>query len=124
MRNVSTVVVFVGLSMLAPGQDARKGVMDTVAGTGQKGYTGDGGPAKAATLNQPFHTEIAPDDALLIAEAFNHCIRRVDLKSGVITTVAGNGKKGYSGDGGPATQATFNEPYAVVADPKGNLYIV
>jgi streptogramin lyase len=97
--------------------------IDTVAGSGKGGYAGDGGPAVAAQLNQPFHCEIDPDGNLLIAEAFNHCVRKVDLKSGVISTVAGTGKKGYSGDGGPATAATFNEPYAVVADRNGDLYI-
>ena len=50
---------------------------------------------------------------LYIAEAFNHCIRKVDLKTGTVTTVAGSGRKGYDGDGGPATKAAFNEPYAV-----------
>src|SRR5262245_19302345 len=99
------------------------GRIDTVAGAGKAGYAGDGGPAADALLNQPFHCEIDPDGNLLIAEAFNHCIRNVNLNTGRITTVAGTGKKGYTGDGGPATQATFDEPYAVVADKNGDLYI-
>ncbi|MBL8797729.1 MAG: hypothetical protein JNM56_27775 [Planctomycetia bacterium] len=103
---------------------ATGGKMGTVAGTGKGGYAGDGGQASAALLNQPFHCELAPDGSLLIAEANNHCIRRVDLKTGTITTVAGTTKKGYSGDGGKATEATMNEPYAVVADANGDLYIV
>jgi streptogramin lyase len=102
----------------------KPGIMESVVGTGKKGYSGDGGPAKTATLNQPFHVEVDGRGHLFVAEAENHCVRKVDLKTGVITTVAGSGKKGYSGDGGPATQATFNEPYAVVVDPKGNLFIV
>ena len=102
----------------------KSGVMTTRAGTGKAGFTGDGGPAEMATLNQPFHCEIDPRGNLLIAEAFNHCIRQVDLKTGTISTVAGTGKKGYTGDGGKATEATFNEPYAVVADKDGSLYIV
>ncbi len=97
--------------------------IDTVAGTGQPGHTGDGGPAVEARLNQPFHCESDADGGLLIAEAFNHCIRKVDAKTGRITTVAGSGQKGYSGDGAAATRATFNEPYAVVADANGDLYI-
>jgi hypothetical protein len=100
------------------------GKMSTVAGTGKGGYAGDGGKATAAFLNQPFHCELEPDGSLLIAEANNHCIRRVDLKTGNIATVAGTTKKGYSGDGGKATEATMNEPYAVVADQNGDLYIV
>lgn len=97
--------------------------MSTVAGTGKLGFAGDGGPAAQALLNQPFHCELA-GDLLYIAEANNHCIRKVHLPSGKIETVAGNGKKGYTGDGGKATDATFNEPYAVVADANGDLYIV
>src|SRR5688500_11850098 len=97
--------------------------IETFAGTGQVGYKGDGGPAKDALLNQPFHCELDRKGSLYIAEAFNHCVRKVDLKTGTITTVAGSGKKGYDGDGGPAIKATFNEPYAVVVDGDGSLYI-
>lgn len=99
------------------------GTIDTIAGTGKAGYTGDGGKASVALLNQPFHCELDGKGNLYIAEAFNHCIRKIDLKTGLITTVAGTGAKGYTGDGGPATKATFNEPYAVVLSPVGDLYI-
>jgi streptogramin lyase len=99
------------------------GPIDTVAGTGTKGYAGDGGPARKAQLDQPFHCDLF-GSSLYIAEAGNHCVRKVDLSTGIITTVAGTGKKGYSGDGGPATKATFNEPYAVAADRDGNLFVV
>jgi hypothetical protein len=105
-------------------EPAAPGIMVTVAGTGQKGYSGDGGPATRATLDQPFHCDVDGRGNLYIAEAFNHCIRKVELRTGTISTVAGTGKKGYSGDGGPATSATFNEPYAVVISPAGDLYIV
>lgn len=98
--------------------------IDTIAGTGSKGFTGDGGPAVKATLNQPFHCETDNKGNLYVAEAENHCVRKIDLKSGTISTVAGSGKKGYSGDGGLATKATFNEPYAVIVDGEGNLFIV
>lgn len=98
--------------------------IDTVAGTGKAGYAGDGGAAAAALLNQPFHCDVDEQDNLYIADAFNHSIRKVNRKTGVITTVAGSGKKGYSGDGAAANQATMNEPYAVVADRDGSLYIV
>jgi sugar lactone lactonase YvrE len=97
--------------------------IDTVAGTGRPGYSGDGGPAVAARLNQPFHCDLA-GGALYVAEAANHCVRKVDLKTGTVSTVAGSGRKGYSGDGGPATKATLNEPYAVAVTPEGDLYIV
>lgn len=99
------------------------GIMHTLAGTGKKGYSGDDGPAKDALLNQPFHCEVDGKGNLYIAEAENHIIRKVNLKTGTISTIAGNGKKGYTGDGGKATAATFNEPYAVVLDKDENLYI-
>ncbi len=101
---------------------AGPGTITTTAGTGAAGHDGDGGPALRARLNQPFHCETDEAGQLYVAEAFNHCIRRVDLKTGTITTVAG-GAKGYTGDGGPAAKAAFNEPYAVVRDSNGDLYI-
>src|ERR1700730_7632829 len=96
----------------------------TLAGTGERGHTGDGGLAIKATLSEPFHCDVDNRGHLYIAEAMNHCIRKVDLKTGVISTVAGTSKKGYSGDGGKAPDATFNEPYAVAVDNNHNFYIV
>lgn len=98
--------------------------ISTVAGTGTKGHTGDGGPATEATINQPFHCDLDGKGRLFIAEAENHCVRKVDLKTGMISTVAGSGTKGYSGDKSDATKAAMNEPYAVVVDSNGDLYIV
>src|SRR5262249_3880425 len=103
---------------------APTGLAEMVAGTGKPGYDGDGGPAIQATLNQPFHCALDAAGDLYVAEAFNHCIRKVDLKTGVISTVAGCGNKGYSGDGSAATKATMNEPYAVVVDANGDSYVV
>jgi hypothetical protein len=96
--------------------------MTTVAGTGARGYSGDGGKATLARLSEPFHCDLDGKGTLYIAEAGNHCVRSVDLKTGIIRTVAGTGKKGYSGDGGPATRAPMNEPYAVAITPQGDLY--
>lgn len=116
-------LVFISMTSLhAAG--GKVGVMTTLAGTGKKGHTGDGGPASMATLNQPFHCEVDERGHLYVAESDNHCIRKIDLKTGMISTVAGSGKKGYTGDGGKATAATFNEPYAVIVDRDDNLYIV
>lgn len=124
MSHRACLLLLFVLASSAPAQEPKRGIMETFAGTGKKGYAGDGGPARDALLNQPFHVDVDSRGQLYIAEADNHCIRRVEVKSGKIVTVAGTGKKGYSGDGGPATQATFNEPYAVVVDGDGNLYIV
>src|SRR6516165_6959554 len=115
-------VTLLALSWLLAADTA--GTIETVAGTGKAGYAGDGGKATAAQLNQPFHCDLDGKGNLHVAEAFNHCIRKIELKTGVITTIAGTGTKGYTGDGGPATRATFNEPYAVVVAPGGDLFIV
>jgi sugar lactone lactonase YvrE len=103
----------------------------TVAGSGPDvfdrsfdgGYAGDGGPAVEALLRSP--TDVAVDAVgnLYIADTFNGCVRRVDT-GGVITTVAGQcGVLGFSGDGGPATEAKLDRPYGVAVDADGNLYI-
>jgi streptogramin lyase len=120
-----TIIASRGINEVNPaGPEAKPGVMTTLAGTGKAGYAGDGGPPAKALLNQPFHCEVDNKGTLYVAEAFNHCIRKIDLETGVITTAVGTGKKGYTGDGGPAKAATFNEPYAVVRDDAGNLFIV
>jgi streptogramin lyase len=96
----------------------------TIAGTGSAGYSGDGGLATTARIDNPFGVEIGPDGALYFCEYGNHIIRRLDLKTHRISTVAGNGKKGYSGDGGPALQASLNVPHELRFDKAGNLYLV
>ncbi len=80
--------------------------------------------ARETAVGQPFGVEIGSGGALYITEVENHRIRRVDLKTGQIKTVAGNGTKGYSGDGGAATEASLNEPYEVRFDSRGNMYFV
>ena len=99
-------------------------IITTTAGTGEKGYRGDGRSAAEAHLSEPFMCAFDTDGNLYIAEATNHCIRRVDVDSGVITTIAGTGDQGYSGDGGPATGATFNQPYSLQVDSNGGVYVV
>jgi hypothetical protein len=95
----------------------------TVAGTGEKGYAGDGGPATQARLNNPFGIVKGPGAALYVCDTGNHVIRRI-ATNGLITTVAGTGKGGYSGDGGPALKAELNEPYEMRFDKAGNMYFV
>jgi len=97
--------------------------IDVLAGTGQRGYAGDGGAAAAAQLDSPFGIVRGPDGALYICDTGNHVVRRVD-PSGVIATVAGTGERGYAGDGGAATKAKLNEPYEVRFDRSGDLVFV
>jgi streptogramin lyase len=99
-------------------------VVETVAGTGQPGNNGDAGLATKVNIDQPFGVEIGPDGALYITEVGQHRVRRLDLASGQLTTVAGCGRKGYAGNGGPATEALLNEPYEVRFDRQGNMVFV
>lgn len=98
------------------------GIITTVAGTGGPGSTGDGGQAVAAALYSPRQVAVSRSGELFIADSFNHRIRKVDT-SGTITTVAGTGAAGNSGDGGPATAAQLSQPSGVALDAAGNLYI-
>jgi streptogramin lyase len=109
------------------GQRVRKitpdGRIHIVAGTGAKGYRGDGGPALQATFNLPHEIRFDKKGDLFIVDMTNHAVRRVDMKTGVITTFAGNGKPGYAGDGGPAKDAQFKQPHSIQFDPAGDLYV-
>jgi len=100
------------------------GIITTVAGTGVAGYTGDNGLATSAKLNDP-SLGVAFDAAgnFYICDDGNNVIRKVTIATGIITTVAGNGINGYSGDNGPATSATLNGPEGVAVDALGNIYI-
>ena len=101
----------------------KNGVVTTIAGTGDKGYGGDGGQAIAAQLNYPEDLELGPDGNLYFADTDNNRVRMINLTTGVITTVVGNGQNGYSGDGGQATDAELNRPFGVAFDPNGDLYV-
>ena len=94
----------------------KDGVISTVAGNGAPGYAGDGGPATSAQLNEPYEVRFR-GDAMFFVEMKNHVVRKVDLKIGVISTLAGTGKPGFSGDGGPASKAQLNQPHAIQLDP-------
>lgn len=94
----------------------------TVAGSGTAGFGGDGGPAATASLRCPFGVALDGRGSLYIADYQNHRVRRVD-PNGIITTVAGDGAKGYGGDGGPATAASLKDPAGVALDGEGNVYI-
>ncbi len=96
----------------------------TLAGSGVAGFAGDGGPAAAAQIANPYGLETGPDGALYICEIDTHRVRRVDLKTGQISTAAGNGMQGYGGDGGSALEANLNQPYEVRFDGEGNMYFV
>ena len=100
------------------------GFIDTVAGDGMAGFAGDGGDATAARLSGPQGVAVDAAGHLYIADTVNHCIRRVDADTNVITTVAGTVTGGFSGDGGPAAAAELDRPTDVAFDAAGNLFIV
>jgi DNA-binding beta-propeller fold protein YncE len=101
-----------------------RGRLTTVAGTGQKGYGGDGGPAKKARFNSMHSLAVAANGDVFLADTWNNRVRKIDAKTGTITTVAGTGQKGFGGDGGPATKARFGGIYCVALDPAGkHLYL-
>ena len=98
------------------------GIITTIAGTGTQGYSGDGGPALSATMRFPRGIHVDGVGNIYFADGNNHALRKIDT-SGIITTVAGTGTPGYSGDGGPAVIANLNRPTGVHMDLFGNLFI-
>ncbi|MHB8389384.1 MAG: NHL domain-containing protein [Acidobacteriaceae bacterium] len=129
MMAVFAVVV---TALIAPGALAQavsgavvlvSGVINTVAGDGTAGYSGDGGPATSAEFNSPDNVTVDSAGNLYIADYYNNRIRKVTASTGDISTVAGNGTQGYSGNGGLATSAELSFPEDVAVDSAGNLYI-
>ena len=98
-------------------------IITTVAGTGVAGFSGDAAQATSARLASPLALALASDSLLYIADSANHRIRRIDLPSGKIITIAGTGTQGFAGDGGSALSANLNTPAGIVIDASGNLYI-
>ncbi len=94
-----------------------------IAGTGIVGYSGDGGSALEAELNEPYEIRFDKQGNLFFVEMINNIVRRIDAKTNIITTIAGNGTKGFGGDKGPATKAQLNRPHSIALDNKGGLYI-
>src|SRR5688572_23638390 len=103
--------------------DLRTRRITLIAGNGTKGWSGDGGPAKAAQLSAPHEVRFDSKGNIYVAERDSHVVRHIDLKTEAITTVAGTGIAGYSGDGGPASQAQLNQPHSIVLDKADNVLI-
>lgn len=94
-----------------------------VAGTGKKGYSGDGGAATNATLNEPTEVRLDAEGNIFVVERMNHVVRKIHQKTGIISTIAGTGKAGFEGDGGLATGGLLNEPQSIQFDSNQDLFI-
>ena len=103
--------------------DSVTGIIDTVAGTGDRGYSGDGGPATEAMLQHPFGVAVDMSGNLYVADTWNHRVRRVDASTGLIETLAGGSAQGDTGDGEAASEALLDTPMAVAVDEAGNVYM-
>jgi sugar lactone lactonase YvrE len=103
--------------------DLTAGTAAAVAGSGKKGHSGDGGPALAASLDEPYEVRFDGAGHMYFVEMVGAVVRRVDGKSGIIGTVAGTGAPGFGGDGGPAVKAQLRQPHSIALDQKGGLYI-
>ena len=103
--------------------DLKTKAVTTIAGNGERAYKGDGGPAVDAALNMPHEIQFDSTGNIYIAERDNHVIRKVDRATGIISTVAGTGVAGFSGDGGPGTKAQLRQPHSVAFDRAGSLLI-
>ena len=103
--------------------DFKTRTLTTVAGNGRQAYAGDGGPATDASLSMPHEIQFDPAGHLYIAERDNHVVRRVDAKTGIISTFAGTGAPGFSGDGGPAASAALRQPHSIAVDGRTGLLI-
>src|SRR5437762_6843245 len=112
-------IVFCALLVLLASDGLAAMTVETVAGAGKAGFSGDGGPAAKAELNNPYGLCAGPTGELFICDMGNDRIRKID-RTGIITTVAGSGEKGWRGDGGPALAAALNEPYEIRFDRDGN----
>jgi DNA-binding beta-propeller fold protein YncE len=120
-----TIYVADSLNNVVRRIDSKTKVVSTIAGTGKKGFGGDGGPAKDAEFNQTFHVALDREQKnLFVVDLSNKRVRKIDLMTGIVNTVAGNGKAGVPADGSVAAESSLVDPRACALDSKGRLYIL
>lgn len=128
MRRLTAVPVLMLIAAsipatVSPAAAANSGLIVTIAGNGTAGYGGDGGPATAASFYNPVDVVVDSSGNVFVVDATNNRVRKLSAATGIITTVAGNGVDGFSGDGGPATSASLSYPSALALDSAGDLFI-
>jgi sugar lactone lactonase YvrE len=123
ITNVNNINIGLNGIGVAPLAALTPGIITTIAGNGSSTYTGDGGPAINAGIYEPQGVVLDNIGDVYFADFYHHAVRRIDAASGIITTVAGNGTEGYSGDGDVAANAKLNYPAGISFDSAGNLYI-
>ena len=117
------MVVCMGRQHRIRRMDARTGIITRICGTGEPGYAGDGGPALDAVINQPYGLAVDGNGDIYFAQRFDPAVRKIDGQTGSVSTVAGTGEFGYSGDGGPGNGAMLKEPNDLFLDGRGGLLI-
>ena len=117
------MVVCMGRQHLIRRMDARTSIITRVCGTGEPGYSGDGGPALDAVINQPYGLAVDGNGDIYFAQRFDPAVRKIDAQTGIVSTIAGTGEFGYSGDGGPGNEAMLKEPNDLFLDGRGGLLI-
>ncbi|MCF8448308.1 MAG: T9SS type A sorting domain-containing protein [Taibaiella sp.] len=120
MIRLLSIFIFTCVCLIS---QAQVNIITTIAGTGIAGYSGDGGPAVDAHLNSPYAVCLDLDNNLLFCDGFNHSIRKINFSTGIITTIAGTGIGGFSGDGSSASGAQLFLPQGVCTDINGNIFI-
>ncbi|MBW3623860.1 MAG: hypothetical protein KY468_10685 [Armatimonadetes bacterium] len=121
-RLVTALLLAGGIAASLPARAQAPGTILTVAGTGEAGAGGEGGPAASTPLHSPEGVALGPDGSLFFSDSLNHRVRRV-TPGGLLVTVAGTGVAGYGGDDGPATQALLDRPEGIAVDALGHLFI-
>jgi sugar lactone lactonase YvrE len=121
MKNVTSYVLFVFLTGTCNSTYSQ--IISTIAGNGSAAYTGDGGLATQASFNSPTAVRFDASGNLYVADGLNGVVRKISASTGIVTTIAGNGTPGYTGDGGPAINAELQAPLDLAIDPSGNIYI-
>ena len=114
-----SLFLLVSLAALANAQE----IISTFAGSGAASFSGDGGPASSASFNRPVYVRLDASGVLYVADENNQRVRRIDPGTGIVTTFAGNGTRGFFGDGGPATAASLSGVNGVCSDTAGNIYL-